>query len=209
MTPIAVRSTAHIQADHFLLNWPVEMQLQVTPEQFEALAQANHTLQLERTAKGVLIVNPSTGWETGERNFSLVGQLYLWRDRTDQLGKAFDSSTGFILPSGANRSPDLSWISQSRWDALTAAEKTTFPQICPDFVVELRSDSDNLAPLQAKLQEYIENGAALGWLIDPQNRQVEIYRVGQAPEILINPSELLGEQILPGFVLNLREIWDN
>jgi Uma2 family endonuclease len=209
MTPIAVRSTAHIQADSFLLNLPVEMQLQVTPEQFEALAQANRTLQLERTAKGVLIVNPPTGWETGERNFSLVGQLYLWRDRTGQLGKAFDSSTGFILPNGANRSPDLSWIAQSRWDALNAAEKTTFPQICPDFVVELRSDSDNLAPLRAKLQEYIENGAALGWLIDPQNRQVEIYRVGQAPEILINPSELLGEQILPEFVLNLREIWDN
>jgi Uma2 family endonuclease len=205
MTPIAVRSPANI----IQLNWPVEMQLQVTPEQFEVLALANRTMQLERNANGVLIVNPPTGWETGERNFSLVGQLYLWRDRTGQLGKAFDSSTGFILPNGANRSPDLSWIAQARWDALTAAEKTTFPQICPDFVVELRSDSDNLAPLQAKLQEYIENGAVLGWLIDPQNRQVEIYRVGQAPEILINPSELLGEQILPGFVLNLREIWDN
>jgi Uma2 family endonuclease len=205
MTPIAVRSSANI----IQLNWPVEMQLQVTPEQFEVLALANRTMQLERNANGVLIVNPPTGWETGERNFSLVGQLYLWRDRTGQLGKAFDSSTGFILPNGANRSPDLSWIAQARWDALTAAEKTTFPQICPDFVVELRSDSDNLAPLQAKLQEYIENGAVLGWLIDPQNRQVEIYRVGQAPEILINPSELLGEQILPGFVLNLREIWDN
>jgi Uma2 family endonuclease len=205
MTPIAVRSPANI----IQLNWPVDMQLQVTPEQFEVLALANRTMQLERNANGVLIVNPPTGWETGERNFSLVGQLYLWRDRTGQLGKAFDSSTGFILPNGANRSPDLSWIAQARWDALTAAEKTTFPQICPDFVVELRSDSDNLAPLQAKLQEYIENGALLGWLIDPQNRQVEIYRVGQAPEILINPSELLGEQILPGFVLNLREIWDN
>jgi Uma2 family endonuclease len=209
MTPIAVRSPANIKADHFQLNWPVEMQLQVTPEQFEVLALANRTMQLERNANGVLIVNPPTGWETGERNFSLVGQLYLWRDRTGQLGKAFDSSTGFILPNGANRSPDLSWIAQARWDALTAAEKTTFPQICPDFVVELRSDSDNLAPLRSKLQEYIENGAILGWLIDPQNRQVEIYRVGQAPEILINPSELVGEQILPGFVLNLREIWDN
>jgi Uma2 family endonuclease len=143
MTPIAVRSPANI----IQLNWPVEMQLQVTPEQFEVLALANRTMQLERNANGVLIVNPPTGWETGERNFSLVGQLYLWRDRTGQLGKAFDSSTGFSLPNGANRSPDLSWISQARWDALTAAEKTTFPQICPDFVVELRSDSDNLTPL--------------------------------------------------------------
>jgi Uma2 family endonuclease len=207
MTPIAAHSPANIKADYFLLNWPVEMQLQVTPEQFEVLALANRTLQLERTANGVLIVNPPTGWETGERNFSLVGQLYLWRDRTGQLGKAFDSSTGFILPNGATRSPDLSWIAQARWDALTAAEKTTFPQICPDFVVELRSDSDNLAPLRVKLQEYIENGAVLGWLIDPQNRQVEIYRVGQIPQTLINPLELLGENVLPGFVLNLQEIW--
>jgi Uma2 family endonuclease len=186
---------------------PPEVNLQVTPEQFEQLARANAELRLERDANGVLIVSPPTSWETGERNFSLIGQLHRWHEENYQLGKAFESSTGFILPNGANRSPDVSWVSIARWNALTAAEKGTFPQICPDFVVELRSDSDNLAPLQAKMREYLENGALLGWLIDPKKCRVEIYRAGQDVEILENPLELSGEGVLPSFVMKLQRVW--
>jgi Uma2 family endonuclease len=186
---------------------PPEVNLQVTPEQFEQLAWANSELRLERNANGVLIVSPPTGWETGKRNFSLIGQLYLWCENSNQGGEAFESSAGFILPNGANRSPDVSWVSSIRWNALTAAEKGTFPQICPDFVVELRSDSDNLAPLQAKMREYLENGALLGWLIDPKKCRVEIYRAGQDVEILENPLELSGEGVLPGFVMKLQRVW--
>jgi Uma2 family endonuclease len=184
---------------------PDTLLLQVTPAQFETLALANCDLRLERTATGDLIVNPPTGWETGERNRSLTGQLDRWYEDNENLGKAFDSSTGFILPSGATRSPDASWVSRERWEAF---EQTgTFANICPDFVVELRSASDTFGSLQTKMQEYMENGARLGWLIDPQNRRVEISRRGKEVEILENPTELSGEDLLPGFVLNLPRIW--
>jgi Uma2 family endonuclease len=152
-------------------------------------------------------VNPPTGWETGERNRSLTGQLDHWYEDHEDLGKAFDSSTGFILPNGATRSPDASWVSRDRWEALTPEQTGTFANICPDFVVELRSPSDTLGSLQAKMQEYMDNGARLGWLIDPQNRRVEIYRQGKEVEVLENPNELSGEGVLPGFVLNLHRIW--
>jgi Uma2 family endonuclease len=186
---------------------PDALLLQVTPAQFETLAMVNRDLRLERTATGDLIVNPPTGWETGERNRSLTGQLDRWYEDHEDLGKAFDSSTGFTLPNGATRSPDVSWVSRDRWEALTSEQTGTFANICPDFVVELRSASDNLQSLQAKMQEYMDNGARLGWLIDPQNRQVEIYRQGQEVELLEHPTELSGEDVLPGFVLNLRRIW--
>jgi Uma2 family endonuclease len=186
---------------------PRSINLQVTPSQFFDLARANQDLQLERTAQGELIVNPPTGWETGKRNRSLTGQLDRWYEAHPELGEAFESSTGFMLPDGATRSPDASWVSADRWAALTPQQLKTFPQICPDFVVELRSDSDNLSPLQAKMQQYMENGAVLGWLIDPQNRQVEIYRVNRNVEILDNPLELSGENVLPGFLLQLSKIW--
>jgi Uma2 family endonuclease len=120
---------------------------------------------------------------------------------------AFDSSTGFILPNGATRSPDVSWVSCQRWEALTPEQKSTFPHICPDFVVELRSSYDTLSDLQGKMREYIENGALLGWLLNPKQRQVEIYRPGQNVEILENPVELSGEDILPGFILKLNKLW--
>ncbi|MBZ8178804.1 Uma2 family endonuclease [Oscillatoria salina IIICB1] len=191
----------------FLLELPQNLALYVTQEQFATLAAANRDLRLERTAPGELIVNPPTGWETGERNCNISGELYLWWRNSDETGKAFDSSTGFTLPNGAIRSPDASWISRERWEALTAEEKGTFANICPDFVVELRSSSDRLATLQAKMREYLDNGARLGWLIDPQQRQVEIYRLGLAVEVLENPAELSGEDVLPGFVLNLRRVW--
>ncbi len=207
-------STAFIDGENTIrqqsglsISLPAEFQLQVTPQQFEQLAEVNRELRLERSATGKLIVNPPTGWETGKRNFSLIGQLYRWCTDNEQAGEAFESSTGFILPNGANRSPDVSWVSSVRWNALTDEQKGTFPQICPDFVVELRSASDNLLPLQEKMCEYLANGAVLGWLIDPKNRRVEVYRINEAVEVLEHPSELSGEKILPGLVISLTKIW--
>ena len=194
------------ETETLLMALPNSITLQVTPEQFTALAAANRDLRLERTSQGELIVNPPAGWETGKRNSSLTGQLYKWYEANETLGEVFDSSTGFTLPNGAIRSPDASWVSRERWEALTPEDKTTFPKICPDFVVELRSKSDKLPPLQEKMREYLENGAKLGWLIDPQSSRVEIYQTGKETEILENPTQLSGEPVLPGFILNLTRI---
>jgi Uma2 family endonuclease len=198
---------AAIQQNSLTLELPNSIALHVTWEQFEALANANRDLRLERTDQGELIVNPPVGWESSRQNSSLTGQLYSWHDAHEELGATFDSSGGFTLPSGAIRSPDASWVSRQRWDALTPKQRGTFPHICPDFVVELRSPSDSLTGLQSKMREYLENGARLGWLLDPQNRRVEIYRLGGEVEVLENPVELLGKDVLPGFVLNLRKLW--
>ncbi|MEH2419555.1 MAG: Uma2 family endonuclease [Nostoc sp.] len=203
-----IQTPASPETETLLIELPKTIGLYVTQKQFAALAAANRDLTLERTADGELIVNPPTGWETGERNRSLTGQLDRWYEENEDLGKAFDSSTGFILPNGATRSPDASWVSRERWQALTPEQKGTFPNICPDFVVELRSSSDRLGSLQTKMKEYIDNGALLGWLIDPQQRRVEIYRPGLAVEVLENPTELSSEAVLPGFMLNLRRLWD-
>ena len=189
-----------------LIELPRTIALQVTLEQFTTLATLNRDLQLERTSQGELIVNPPTGWETGKRNRSLTGQLDRWYENHEQLGEAFDSSTGFILPNGAIRSPDASWVSRNCWEALTPEDKTTFPKICPDFVFELRSLSDRMRPIQDKMKEYLENDARLGWLIDPQQQRVEIYRQGKEKEILEHPTELSGEDVLPGFCLSLSGI---
>ncbi|MFQ4144694.1 Uma2 family endonuclease [Chlorogloeopsis sp. ULAP02] len=178
----------------------------VTHEQFKELAAANRDLRLERTATGELIIMPPTGSETGNRNLDIEGQLWLWNRQT-KLGKAFNSSTGFHLPNGADRSPDASWIKLERWEALTQEEREGFAPICPDFVVELRSASDSMETLWSKMREYITNGASLGWLIDRKNRKVEIYRQGRNVEILENPTTLSGEDILPGFNLDLKEVW--
>ncbi len=189
------------------LQLPWDLNLQVTPGQFVAIAAANPELKLERTATGDLIVNPPTGGETGKRNLSISTQLGNWYEAHPELGEAFDSSTGFALPNGANRSPDAAWVSKERWQALTPAQRKGFVPLSPDFVIELRSESDSLPKLQSKLQEYIDNGTQLGWLIDPQQQQVEIYRVGQGVEIVVNPNQLSGETVLPGFVLNLQRVW--
>jgi Uma2 family endonuclease len=181
--------------------------LKLTDEQFEQLAAANRDLQLEVTAKGELIIMPPTGGETGNRNFDLSGQLWFW-NRQNRLGKAFDSSTGFRLPNGATRSPDASWVKIERWDALTQAQKKKFLPLCPDFAVELVSESDELEDTQEKMQEYIANGLRLGWLINPKDKQVEIYRPNQKVEILQSPSTLQGEDVLPGFVLDLQPIFE-
>ena len=202
-----VQTPASPENSTLSLELPKTIGLYVTQEQFAAIAAANRDLRLERTAQGELIVNPPTGWETGERNCSISGELYLWWRNAGEPGKVFDSSTGFILPNGATRAPDASWVSTEGWQAITPEQKGTFANICPDFVVELRSSSDSLKSLQAKMSEYIDNGAKLGWLIDPQQQRVEIYRLGLAVEVLENPADLSGEAVLPGFVLNLHRVW--
>ena len=189
------------------VNIPPTLTLTLTHEQFVELAIANRDLQLERTATGELILMPPTGGETGNRNLDMEGQLWLWNRQT-RLGKAFNSSTGFHLPNGADRSPDAAWVRQDRWDALSPEERKSFVPICPDFVLELRSESDNIKPLRTKMREYMENGARLGWLIDRKNTKVEIYRQGQDVEVLDNPVTLSGEDVLLGFVLDLTEVWN-
>jgi Uma2 family endonuclease len=184
----------------------IPQSFKVTHKQFKELAAANRDVRLERTEEGELIIMPPTGSETGKRNTDIIGQLWFWNRQT-KLGVVFDSSTGFHLPNGADRSPDASWVKLERWEALSAEEKTGFAPICPDFVVELRSASDNMKPLREKMQEYIENGAKLGWLIDRKNRKVEVYRQGFDVEILDNPTSLSGEDILPGFILDMAEVW--
>lgn len=178
----------------------------VTHEQFQQIAAVNRDLRLERTATGELIIMAPTGSDTGYRNQDMSGQLWLWNRQT-KLGVVFDSSSGFKLPNGADRSPDASWVKLERWQTLTPKEQEGFAPLCPDFVVELRSKSDNMEPLREKMREYIANGARLGWLIDRKNQKVEIYRQNQDVEILNNPSTLSGEDILSGFVLDLTDVW--
>lgn len=188
------------------VNIPQTLHLTITHEEFVQLAQANRELQLERTATGELIVMPPAGSITGNRNADIVGQLWWWNRQT-KLGVVFDSSTGFQLPNDADRSPDAAWIRQERWEALTSEERETFAPICPDFVVELRSRNDPMESLRTKMKDYRENGAGLGWLIDRKNRKVEVYRQGEGVEVLDDPTSLSGEAVLPGFVLDLTDVW--
>ncbi|MGL5032298.1 MAG: Uma2 family endonuclease [Microcystaceae cyanobacterium] len=189
------------------LNLPPTLKLTITHEQFVELAYVNQNLQLERTARGELVVMPPTGSDTGNKNADILGQLWLWNRQT-QLGQVFDSSSCFHLPNGADRSPDVAWIRQDHWDTLTVGEKIGFAPLCPDFVLELRSKNDPLPLLQQKMQEYQENGAGLGWLIDRNRKKVEIYRPNQAVEIRDSPNFLSGENVLPGFTLDLIAIWN-
>ncbi len=178
----------------------------ITDDQFYQLCRENPDVKFERNAKGEIIVMSPTGGETGNYNFEIAIDFGNWNRQT-RLGIGFDSSTCFKLPSGANRSPDVSWITQERWDALTLEQKRKFPPISPDFVLELMSPTDSLKDTQDKMQEYMNNGVKLGWLINQKNRRVEIYRQGQEVEVLESPTQLSGEDILPGFVLNLRSLW--
>ena len=180
----------------------------LTEEAFYDLCRANPNVKFERMAGGELIVMSPTGGETGNQNFELYIDLGVWNRQT-RLGKAFDSSTCFRLPNGANRSPDAAWVRLDRWQALTPEQRRRFPPIAPDFVLELRSSTDDLETLQEKMQEYLDNGVVLGWLINPQDRQVEIYRLGQDVEVLESPEHLSGENILPGFVLDLSPVFGN
>ncbi|MEG3933558.1 MULTISPECIES: Uma2 family endonuclease [unclassified Microcoleus] len=181
--------------------------IKLTSEQFYQLCEENPDLKLERNANGELIVMPPTGGETGRSNSKFNLQIGLWNEQT-QLGEAFDSSTGFTLPNKADRSPDASWVEKSRWEALTPQQREKFIPLCPDFAVEILSPTDSLKKTQEKMQEYMENGCRLGWLINRKKREVEIYRPGQDVEVLQSPLTLSGENVLPGFVLNLQKIWN-
>lgn len=179
----------------------------LSAEGFLELCKANQDLQLELTATGEVIIMPPTFPWTGKQNFGLIGQIWAWIERTG-LGFGFDSSTGFTLPNSAIRSPDASWVSHERWEGLSESQqKEEFSPLSPDFVVELRSSSDSLKKLREKMQEYIDNGVRLGWLIDSTTKQVEIYRPGQDVEVLESPAMLSGEGVLPGYVLDLGKVW--
>ena len=182
----------------------------VTPEQFAQLANTEQLARLELTKDGELIVMSPTGGTAGRKNSRLTQQLANWTYQ-DSTGEAFDSSTVFVLPNGARRSPDVSWIKLDRWNQLTQPQQDGFPPIVPDFVIELVSPSDlknqRYKDLQDKMQEYIDNGVKLGWLIEPKAKTLAIYRPAQAVEILNNPQTLSGESVLPGFTLDLTVIF--
>lgn len=181
--------------------------IELTADQFLELSSLNSDLRLERTAEGNLEIMVPTGGETGNSNIELAAQIQLWA-RQDSTGAAFDSSTGFVLPNGAIRAPDASWVRRERLQVLSAEQKRKLLPLCPDFVIELRSPSDGLSTIQTKMQEYTENGARLGWLLDPESKGVHVYRPGEHPRVLENPNTLSGEPVLPGFVLDLRPIWE-
>jgi Uma2 family endonuclease len=181
--------------------------IEMTDDEFFALCQLNSDLRFERTSEGDIIIMPPTGGATGNRNANITRQLGNWT-KQDGTGAFFDSSTGFKLPNGADRSPDAAWIPLSRLATLTTGQKEKFPPICPDFVIELLSPTDTLAVTQAKMDEYIENGSHLGWMIYPEVRQVHVYRPRQAVVVLENLAEVSADPELPGFVLDLREIWE-
>ncbi len=181
--------------------------LTLSLEAFGQLCAANPEARLERSAQGELLVMAPTGGETGSINSGLNAHLWVW-NASSRLGVVFDSSTGFVLPNGAIRSPDLAWIALARWQALPPEERRGFVPLCPDFVVELLSPTDAWNSIQLKMQEYLENGCRLGWLIDPQNRRVAIYRPQQAPLIQSEPQTLSGEAVLPGFALDLTDVWE-
>jgi len=174
----------------------------LSDEQFYQLCVANRDLSLEMSAAGELIIVPPVGGESGNQEAGLIADLEIWNRQT-KLGKVFSSSTIFILPNGAKRSPDAAWVKLERWEALTPEQRKKFPPLVPDFAIELRSETDRLQPVQAKMQEYIENGLRLGWIINPQDSQVEIYRPSQAIEVVQMPVILSGEDILPGFELQV------
>ncbi len=180
--------------------------IDLTDDQFFEFCQINRDLRIERTADGELLIMSPTGSETGGSNFELAVQLGNWV-KQDGTGKGFDSSTGFTLPNKATVSPDISWIKLDRWNALSKEQRTKFAPIVPDFVVELRSPSDSLKDLQKKMQQYMDNGVRLGWLIDRKQRRVYVYRPGVAAQQLDNPETVSGDPELPGFVLKLGEIW--
>lgn len=180
--------------------------IDISDEQFYQLCTQNPDTKFERNVDGEIVIMSPTGGETGKRNAKLITRFTIWNEQTG-LGEVFDSSTGYRLPSKANRSPDVSWIQQERWNSLTPEQKRKFIPLAPDFVLELMSPSDYLADVQSRMQEYLDNGVQLGWLINPEVKQVEIYRLGQDVELLDSPQLLSGEDILPGFVLDLTNIF--
>ncbi len=198
-------SRTHSHADQLIPPHLIGL-TQVTPEEFEEFCRDYPELRLELTSSGDLIVMPPTGMDTGIHNAYLTAQLINWVKK-DGTGVGFDSNTAFTLPNGAIRSPDAAWIRRERYNSLTERERRGFGRICPDFIVELRSPSDRLPTLVNKMEEYMENGASLGWLIDPQRRRVYVYRAGEETVILEDPAVVSGDPLLPGFELQMIEIW--
>jgi Uma2 family endonuclease len=196
MTTIAARPVAPV----------VEEPEPYTHEEFKELTQDYPDLRMELTKEGEVVITPPVKTLTGRRNADLTADLVIW-NRIMRKGYVFDSSAAFILPSGAERSPDVSWVEASRWDALTDEQQEDFAPLCPDFVIELRSKSDRLSKLQEKMREYRDDGARLGWLIDPPSRRVEVYRPGREVEVLNDPASMSGDPELPGFTLDLTPIW--
>jgi len=180
--------------------------LNLTDDQLFEFSQLNRDLRMERNAQGELIIMPPAGGETSERNAEITMQLRLWAKQNGE-GATFDSSGGFRLSSGAVRSPDAAWIRRSRLDTLAAEERKRFIPLCPDFVVELRSPTDSLSVLLAKMREYLDSGAQLAWLIDPEQRRVYVYRPQEPIQELDKPETVSGDPLLAGFELDLREIW--
>ncbi|MEM9153817.1 MAG: Uma2 family endonuclease [Cyanobacteria bacterium P01_F01_bin.33] len=179
--------------------------VQWTDEAFAAVCQANPDWGFELNVLGELLVVAPVGGDSGWKENFIQAQLWNW-DPNYEKGRGFSSQTVFSLPNGAKRVPDAAWVRRDRWEALTSAQQQGYLPLAPDFVIELRSPSDDLEPLRAKMLEYLDNGVRLGWLLNPQDRQVEIYRVGRAVEILEEPAQLFGETVLPGFVFNTRQI---
>ena len=200
---LVVNQQAEINA--VVLHWPPSLRLE--EDQFFEFCQANRELRIERSAEGDCEIMPPTGGATGWRNSRLVTQLTLWAD-LEGSGVVFDSSAGFVLPNGAMRSPDAAWVRKSRLMHLTAEQKQKFLPICPDFVIELRSPSDTTKALQDKMQEYLANGADLGWLIDPETKRVHVYQPNKTALILDDPACVSTDAVLTGFKLELAKIWD-
>ena len=184
----------------------LEPVIHITDEQFYELCQANPDVKFERSAAAELIIMAPTGGETGSYNSEINADFVIWNRKT-QLGKVFDSSTCFKLPKGGERSPDVAWVTLERWNTLTREQQRKFPPIAPDFVLELLSPTDSLEKTQAKMQEYMNSGVRLGWLVDRDNHYVEIYSINQSVEVLRNPEQLSGEDVLPEFVLNMDVVW--
>lgn len=178
----------------------------ITDDDFFEFCQLNRGWRIERTSNGEVIAMPPVGGSSGNVAFNLGGAFWAWAE-SDGSGVGFSPSTGFILPNGAERSPDLAWVVRSRWDALTPEQQERFPPLCPDFVAEIRSRTDSLADLQAKMVEYLDNGARLGWLIDPRERTVYVYRPGVPVERIENPATVSGDPVLPGCVLPIERLW--
>lgn len=179
--------------------------VRLTDDQFFRLCNDNRDLRIEMTARGELIIMSPTNPDTGRKNAAITARLWIWAQR-DGTGVSFDSSSGFTLPNGSKRSPDASWILSSRWASFTNEEKQLFTEVCPDFVIELRSPSDRLSDIEKKMEEYIANGARLGWLLDPTENHATIYQPGQAPQRIDSPTTLTGDPVLPGFAFDFKEI---
>jgi Uma2 family endonuclease len=184
----------------------LDPEIELTDEKMLALSSLNRDLRLERTAEGELVAMPPTGWESSARNANLTAQLWAWAKR-DGTGKTSDSSGGFVLPNGALRSPDAAWVKNERLEPIPSEQRKRYLPLCPDFVIELRSPTDRLSVVSEKMREYIENGTKLGWLIDPEEKKVYVYRPGEEEREIKEPEEISGSPTLPGFTLDLREMW--